>query len=239
MPCHPVPVLTVRQLAVKRGFDIAASAVSLLLLGPTMLVIAAVVRSAGSPVLYRQLRVGRGGRLFRMPKFRSMVEMGSTAVASIPIKGDARVTPLGLFLRQTKLDELPQLWSVLIGDMSMIGPRPDVPGYADRLAGWDRRILWVRPGITGPATIRFRDEEALLAEQEDPMRYNDEVLYPAKTRLNVAYLENWSLRLDFACLLATLHPVFERFLPAWARTDANVDANRSSRALIAGADTRI
>jgi lipopolysaccharide/colanic/teichoic acid biosynthesis glycosyltransferase len=232
-----VAVLTLRQRAVKRGFDIAASALSLLLLGPSMLVIAVAVRSEmGRPVIYRQLRVGRGGRQFRMPKFRSMLKTESMAVGSISVAGDPRVTPLGLFLRRSKLDELPQLWSVLTGDMSMVGPRPDVPGYADRLVGRDRRILSIRPGITSPATIRFRDEEALLGEQEDPERFNDEVLFPAKTRLNVTYLEAWSFRLDIACLLATLHPAFERSLPAWARRDEILDARRWPQDRNAGAD---
>jgi lipopolysaccharide/colanic/teichoic acid biosynthesis glycosyltransferase len=173
----------------------------------------------GSPVLFRQARVGRYGRLFRMPKFRSMAEDEPDPSGSITIAGDLRVTTLGRWLRRTKLDELPQLWSVLAGDMSMVGPRPDIPGYADHLIGPERRILSLRPGITGPATIRFRDEETVLAHLDDPMHYNDEVLYPAKTRLNLAYLEDWSVRLDLACLLATLHPAFERFLPAWAWAD--------------------
>jgi lipopolysaccharide/colanic/teichoic acid biosynthesis glycosyltransferase len=233
-------MLTGRQQAVKRGFDVVASTLALLLLGPSMLVIAVAVRSEmGRPVIYRQLRVGRGGRHLRMPKFRSMLETESMAVGSISVAGDPRVTPLGRFLRRSKLDELPQLWSVLTGDMSMVGPRPDVPGYADRLVGQDRRILSIRPGITSPATIRFRDEEALLGQQEDPRRFNDEVLFPAKTRLNVAYLEAWSFRLDIACLLATLHPVFERFLPAWARRDEIIGAIPGSQDRGAGADARI
>jgi len=202
---------------VKRGFDVVASATLLLVLGPLLVCIAAIVRLAmGGPVIYRQARIGRGGRPFRMPKVRSMVS-GSESFGSIAIPGDPRVTELGARLRRTRLDELPQLWSVLKGDMSMVGPRPDVPGYADRLRGSDRRILSLRPGITGPATLRFRDEDEILASQTDPLRFNDEILYPAKTRINIAYLEGWSLRLDIACLLATLHPAFERSLPTWAR----------------------
>jgi lipopolysaccharide/colanic/teichoic acid biosynthesis glycosyltransferase len=117
---------------------------------------------------------------------------------------DPRVTRVGRILRRTKIDELPQLFNVLAGHMSFVGPRPDVPGFADRVQGPDRIILSVRPGITGPATLRFRDEEALLAAQEDPERFNREVLFPEKVRLNRAYVENYRLVDDVACLVRTV-----------------------------------
>jgi lipopolysaccharide/colanic/teichoic acid biosynthesis glycosyltransferase len=164
-------------------------------------------------VLYRQVRVGRHGQPFVMPKFRTMTET-RVSRSAITVGDDPRVTRFGRALRRTRLDELPQLWCVVRGQMSLVGPRPDVPGYADRLVGRDRELLELRPGITGPATIAFRDEESLLAGVRDPLRYNDEVIYPAKTRLNLAYLEGWSLLGDCRYLLATLHPVFERWLPA-------------------------
>lgn len=209
-------VLTRRQRLAKRVLDIIVAAIGLALLGPSMLMIGIAIRlTTGAPVFYRQVRVGQHGRLFRMPKFRTMVRSDRPAQPVITVAMDPRVSRLGAILRHAKVDELPQLWSVLRGDMSLVGPRPDVPGYADRLVGRDRSILQVRPGITGPATIRFRDEEEFLARAPDPAVYNDEILYPAKTRLNLAYLDAWSLRLDLACLAATLHPRFERLLPAW------------------------
>jgi hypothetical protein len=123
---------------------------------------------------------------------------------SPPIVNDPRITRIGRLLRKTKLDELPQLVHVLFGQMSFVGPRPDVPGYADKLKGEDRVILSVRPGITGPATLKYRDEEALLAAQDDPERYNNEVLWPDKVRLNRQYVQNWSFWTDIRLILKTL-----------------------------------
>jgi lipopolysaccharide/colanic/teichoic acid biosynthesis glycosyltransferase len=122
------------------------------------------------------------------------------------------VTQPGTFLRRHKLDELPQLWNVLKGDMSFVGPRPDVPGYADLLTGEERRILDVRPGITGPATLYFRGEEELLAAADDPVAENDLVLYPKKTQLNLEYLDTWSLRHDLGYILVTVVPSLDRWL---------------------------
>jgi lipopolysaccharide/colanic/teichoic acid biosynthesis glycosyltransferase len=201
----------------KRAMDIVGASAAIAVLGPSMLAIGLAVRwTMGRPVLYRQVRVGRHGRPFVMPKFRTMTG-GCEPGASITVAGDARVTRFGRLLRRTRLDELPQLWCVLRGEMSLVGPRPDVPGYADLLEGPDRVVLQLRPGITGPATIAFRAEESVLASVADPRRYNDEVIYPAKTRLNLAYLEQWSLRGDCLYLLATLHPAFERWLPVPGR----------------------
>ena len=124
--------------------------------------------------------------------------------SSISVKGERRITPLGAVLRRYKLDELPELWNVLIGDMSFVGPRPDVPGYADKLEGNDRRILQLKPGITGPASLKYRNEEELLAEQDDPQRYNDEVLFPDKVRINIEYLDNWSFGYDIKIIIYTV-----------------------------------
>ena len=117
---------------------------------------------------------------------------------------DVRITRFGRFIRTYKLDELPQLWNVIKGDMSLVGPRPDVPGYADKLFGEDRIILSVRPGITGPATIKFKDEEFLLSQQEDPIYYNDEIIWKEKVRINKEYIKNWSLKKDVIYLLKTI-----------------------------------
>ena len=211
-------MLSPRQRSLKRAMDLAGASAALVVLGPSMVVIAvAIRRTMGRPVLYRQVRVGRHGRPFVMPKFRTMTEPHGTR-SSVTVAHDPAVTPFGRALRRTRLDELPQLWCVVRGEMSLVGPRPDVPGYADLLEGPERRVLELRPGITGPATIAFREEESMLANAADPIRYNAEVIYPAKTRLNLAYLEDWSLGGDFRYLLATLHPVFERWLPASDRT---------------------
>ena len=211
-------MLSPRQRSLKRAMDVAGASAALVVMGPSMAVIAIVIRrTMGRPVLYRQVRVGRHGRPFVMPKFRTMNQPHATR-PSITVARDPAVTPFGRALRRTRLDELPQLWCVVRGDMSLVGPRPDVPGYADLLEGRDRRVLELRPGITGPATIAFRDEESMLASVTDPQRLNDDVIYPAKTRLNLAYVEQWSLGGDCRYLLATLHPVFERWLPASDRS---------------------
>lgn len=161
--------------------------------------------SSPGPLFYCQKRVGRFGNLFTCVKFRTMY-LGSDALGSITSASDVRITPIGKFLRKFKLDEFPQLFNVLIGKMSFVGPRPDVPGYADKLSGDNRDILSLRPGITGPASIYFRNEERLLAAQTDPKAYNDSVLWPAKVALNLAYLRNWSFWRDIGYILVTIFP---------------------------------
>jgi lipopolysaccharide/colanic/teichoic acid biosynthesis glycosyltransferase len=191
----------------KRLFDFAAALAGLIVLAlPLGLVALVVWASSGRPVLFTQARVGRGGRLFLVRKFRTMY-VRETLDSSVTVSGDSRMTPIGRWLRRLKVDELPQLWNVLVGEMSLVGPRPDVPGYADRLEGEDRRILELRPGITGPATLAYRNEEELLAGVDDPTRYNDEVIYPHKVRLNVAYLEHCSLLRDLGYILWTVVPI--------------------------------
>lgn len=185
-------------------FDRIMSLVGLIVLSPVLLVVAILIRvkMPGGPVLFKQKRVGKDGKLFTMVKFRSMsVAHGGSSVS---VAGESRITPLGAKLRKYKLDELPELWNVLIGDMSFVGPRPDVPGYADKLVGEDRVILKLRPGITGPASLKYRDEETLLATVEDPIRYNDEVIFPDKVRINKEYYYNWSFWLDIRYIVRTV-----------------------------------
>lgn len=188
----------------KRLFDCYASFWGLIILFPVLIIVSILIRikMPGGPVIFRQKRVGQYGRLFTMYKFRSMTVAHSGS--SVSVKGESRITPLGAVLRKYKLDELPELWNVLIGDMSLVGPRPDVPGYADKLEGDDRRMLLLKPGITGPASLKYRNEEEILAEQENPQKYNDEVLFPDKVRINIEYLDNWSFWKDIKIIVYTV-----------------------------------
>lgn len=189
---------------VKWVFDRVMALVGLVVLSPLLAVVAILIaiKMPGGPVLFRQKRVGQYGELFTMVKFRSMtVAHGGS---SISVAGESRITPLGAKLRKYKLDELPELWNVLIGDMSFVGPRPDVPGYADKLVGEDREILQLKPGITGPASLKYRNEEEILASVEDPIRYNDEVIFPDKVRINREYMEEWSFWGDIRIIFKTV-----------------------------------
>ena len=185
-------------------FDRISALLGLVFLSPVLLVVALLIRfkMPDGPAFFRQERIGRFGKPFRLVKFRSMA--GNQTGETVTVAGDPRITPLGAKLRRFKLDELPELWNVLIGDMSFVGPRPDVPGYADALTGDDREILLLRPGITGPATLKYRNEEELLASVEDPKRYNDEVIFPDKVRINRYYLHHPSFLMDIRMILATL-----------------------------------
>ncbi len=185
-------------------FDRIVSLFGLLVLWPVLIVVAILIKikMPGGPAFFTQKRVGRNGRLFTMYKFRSMtVGHGGS---SISVAGESRITPLGAKLRKYKLDELPELWNVLVGDMSFVGPRPDVPGYADALTGEDREVLKLRPGITGPASLKYRNEEELLATVDDPQRYNDEVIFPDKVRINRYYLHHYSFWMDIKMIFATV-----------------------------------
>lgn len=185
-------------------FDRIASLIGLFFLWPVLLVVAILIKikMPGGPAFFTQKRVGRRGKLFTMHKFRSMTV--SHSGSSVSVAGEARITPLGAKLRKYKLDELPELWDVLIGNMSFVGPRPDVPGYADQLKGDDRRVLELRPGITGPASLKYRDEEELLAKVENPIEYNDTVIYPDKVRINLYYLSHYSFVKDIQMILCTV-----------------------------------
>ena len=196
---------------IKFLFDRVFALIGLMLLWPVLLGVAVWrrLKMPEGPVLFGQQRVGRNGELFTLEKFRTM--SATHTGASVSVAGVERSTQLGAKLRRYKLDELPELWNVLVGDMSFVGPRPDVPGYADALTGEDREILKLRPGITGPATLKYRDEEELLARVEDPQRYNDEVIFPDKVRLNLYYYYHQSLATDLRMIVSTvlgLHPYY-------------------------------
>lgn len=194
-------------------FDKLMSLLGLICLSPLLLVVTILikVKMPGGPVLFTQKRVGQNGRLFTVYKFRSMtVKKGSsnacrgseaTSIASEELN---RITPLGEKLRKYKLDELPELWNVLKGDMSFVGPRPDVPGYADKLEGESRNVLKLKPGITGPASLKYRNEEYLLTVVDNPQKYNDEVIYPDKVRLNLYYLQHYSFIKDMQMIVCTV-----------------------------------
>ena len=191
-------------MTLKFIFDRVMAFVGLLLLWPVLLVVGILIkiRMPDGPVIFRQQRVGRHGRLFTMYKFRSM-EAGQEG-SSVSVAGESRITPLGAVLRRYKLDELPELWNVLIGDMSFVGPRRDVPGYADELRGEDRAILQLRPGITGPASLKYRDEEELLASMPEPKEFNDKVIFPDKVRINLYYLRHYSFASDIKIIFCTI-----------------------------------
>lgn len=188
---------------IKFILDRILALVGILLIWPFCVLIAVVLKlSDGGDVFFSQKRVGRNGELFDIYKFRTMTP--DAEGSSVTVKGESRITPFGAFLRQYKLDEIPQLWNVLCGDMSFVGPRPDVPGYADLLQGEDRRILELLSGITGPASLKYRNEEELLASVEDPIIYNDTVIYPDKVRINLYYYHHYSLWMDAKIVMATL-----------------------------------
>ncbi len=199
-------------------FDRLVSFIGLLFLWPVLLITAILVKikMPGGPAFFVQKRVGKDGKLFNCHKFRTMRVKHSGSTVSVA--GDSRITPFGATLRHYKLDELPGLWDVLIGNMSFVGPRPDVPGYADQLKGDDRRVLKLRPGITGPATLKYRLEDEMISEyvakkqsagdtrgmQEIAVEYNDTVIYPDKVRLNLYYLDHYSFIKDFQMILCTV-----------------------------------
>ena len=191
-------------MLLKSIFDRTASFFGLVFLFPVLIVVGILIRikMPGGPIIFKQRRVGQHGQLFTMYKFRSMT-VGHSG-SSVSVKGESRITPLGAKLRKYKLDELPELWNVLIGDMNLVGPRPDVPGYADKLEGENRRMLLLKPGITGPASLKYRNEEEILAEQENPQKYNDAVLFPDKVQINIEYLDNWSFWNDIKIIIYTV-----------------------------------
>ena len=199
-------------------FDRVVALIGLLFLWPVLLVVAIMVKvkMPGGPAFFVQKRVGKGGKLFNCHKFRTMTVKHSGSTVSVA--GDSRITPFGATLRHYKIDELPGLWDVLRGKMSFVGPRPDVPGYADNLQGPDRDVLKLRPGITGPATLKYRLEDEMISEyvaqkqkagdnrpmQEIAVEYNDTVIYPDKVRLNCYYYRNYSFIKDIQMIICTV-----------------------------------
>lgn len=214
-------------MMLKIVFDKAVSLVGLIVLSPVLLIVALLIKwKMPGPILFCQQRVGRYGRIFTVYKFRTMTVKAEASVASrnseatsIASQEQSRITPLGEKLRRYKLDELPELWNVLKGDMSFVGPRPDVPGYADQLQGEDREVLLLRPGITGPASLKYRNEEDILEAVDEALQkgrsglpigittvqeYNDNVIYPDKVRLNRYYLHHYSFIKDIKMIVCTV-----------------------------------
>jgi lipopolysaccharide/colanic/teichoic acid biosynthesis glycosyltransferase len=189
----------------KRLFDIVASAIGLLVLWPVFLVIAVLIKlEDGGPVFYRQERIGYKGRLFKIWKFRTMVVNADKLGKPLTVGRDPRITRVGYWLRKFKLDELPQLLNVLLGEMSLVGPRPEVPQYVALYTPEQRRVLDLVPGITDPASIKFANEAELLAEASDPEKFYIEHIMPTKIRLNMEYASHATLWSDILVILKTL-----------------------------------
>ena len=193
-----------------RFFDFIFSLIGLVLLSPIVIVLLIIgYFDTGSPV-FCQERVGKNKQPFNLYKFRSM-HIATQSVATHLVHQQS-VTPFGSFLRKSKLDELPQLFNVLLGDMSFVGPRPDVEGYYDKLEGENRKILELKPGITSEASLKYYNEETLLASKENPLQYNDTVIFPDKVRINLNYKAQQSLGLDLTILFFTLFKKKGQFL---------------------------
>jgi lipopolysaccharide/colanic/teichoic acid biosynthesis glycosyltransferase len=187
----------------KRSFDFIVSFFALILLLPFFGLIVVLIKILmPGPVFFSQERIGLGGKPFNIFKFRSMT-VNNSAI-SITLKNDTRVTPFGRFLRKSKIDELPQLWNILKGDMSFVGYRPDVPGYHDRLKGDAQKLLTIKPGLTGADSLAYPDEEDILQFQSNPQLFYDTFLFPDKVRINLAYLQKQSFLLDLKIIIFTL-----------------------------------
>ena len=197
-------MLSPAQQASKRFFDIVLALAGICLTVWIML-IAWVIASieTKSNGLFIQKRIGKDGKPFSVFKIKTMKHT-STTDATVTTSNDSRITKSGAFLRKTKIDELPQLFNVLFGAMSFVGPRPDVPGFADELQGEERLMLTIRPGITGPASLKYKDEEEILAKQEHPEAYNREIIWPDKVRINLDYIKHWSLKKDIMYIVKTV-----------------------------------
>ena len=192
----------------KRIIDIFFSILGIILLFPIFIFLSFLIKNdSKGPVFFIQERVGRDGKIFKIIKFRTMDTI-QYSNSKVSVKGDARVTKIGVLLRRYKLDELPELINVLLGHMSFVGPRPDVPGYADKLVGYNRNILKLRPGITGPASLKYSNEEEILAQKKDPQLYNDQVIFPDKVKINLDYYQNQTIWLDIKIIFATLVRIF-------------------------------
>ncbi len=184
-------------------FDRIVALIGLVVLFIPLLVIAILIKiDSKGPAFFMQTRIGKDGKPFRICKFRTMFDQAEGD--SITTATDPRITRMGRWLRHSKVDCLTELVNVVIGQMSFVGPRPDVPGYADQLQGDDRRILQLRPGITGPASLKYRNEEELLAQQPDPKAYNDTVIWPDKVKINLNYLDHWTFLGDIQLIFKTV-----------------------------------
>ena len=197
---------TRRNLVIKQWFDTFLSAWGLLFFAPLLITVAVIIKlTSKGPVFYIAPRVGQYGKLFNLYKFRTMfVGADKEKEGSVTVDGDRRITPIGRILRKTKIDELPSLINVLKGEMSFVGPRPDVEGYADKLVGKDRRVLDLKPGITGSATLKYANEEEILSRVKNPIAYNNEVIFPDKVKINLSYLENLKPFTDLKLIISTV-----------------------------------
>ena len=191
----------------KRTFDILLSVFAIFLLFPFFLVVSfLIVIDSGFPIFFLQKRIGRDAKEFNIIKFRTMKKNNENI--TITVSDDSRITRIGKYLRKTKIDELPEILNVLFGQMSFVGPRPDVKGYADKLKGANRKILALRPGITGPASLKYYNEEYILSQKSNPKKYNDEVIFPDKVKINMDYFHNRSFFLDLKIIFATIFRIF-------------------------------
>ena len=191
----------------KRTFDILLSVFAIFLLFPFFLLVSLlIVIDSGFPIFFLQKRIGRDAKEFNIIKFRTMKTNNENI--TITVSDDSRITRIGKYLRKTKIDEFPEILNVLFGQMSFVGPRPDVKGYADKLKGANRKILALRPGITGPASLKYYNEEYILSQKSNPKKYNDEVIFPDKVKINMHYFHNRSFFLDLKIIFATIFRIF-------------------------------
>ena len=194
----------------KRIFDILFSVIGLIFFSPCFLIVSVlIIAESKGPVFFLQERVGYNGVLFKIIKFRSMI-IDQNSNSTITTANDNRITIIGKIIRNLKIDELPELLNVLMGDMSFVGPRPDVPGYADLLFGEDRLILKLKPGITSLASLKYVNEEEILSDVEDPIRYNKEIIFPDKVKLNLNYYYNHNIWIDIKVIFATIYHILKK-----------------------------
>jgi len=194
----------------KRIFDILFSIIGLIFLSPCFLLVSILIKiDSKGPVFFLQERVGYNGILFKIIKFRSMI-IDQNSTSTITTANDNRITTIGKIIRKLKIDELPELLNILIGNMSFVGPRPDVPGYADLLEGEDRLILKLKPGITSLASLKYVNEEVILASVDDPMSYNKEVIFPDKVKLNLNYYYDHNIWIDIKVIFATIFNILKK-----------------------------
>jgi lipopolysaccharide/colanic/teichoic acid biosynthesis glycosyltransferase len=190
-------------MRLKRAFDIVFSLVGLVLALPFLVIFCnLVILFSSRPAIFRQIRTGRYGKPFTIFKFRTM--RIHSVRNTVSVLGDERVTPLGAWMRKYKIDELPELWNILKGDMSFVGPRPDLPEYTNRLAGEEKQILLLRPGLIGPATLKYLEEEEILSRVTNPEDYNDSVIWPDKVRINLDYYYNRTFLKDMRMIVKSL-----------------------------------
>jgi len=192
----------------KRIFDIIISVFAIIILSPLFLLISIVIKlTSKGPIFFIQERIGLKGSIFKIIKFRTMIN-DHNSLNVVSIKNDSRITVVGKILRKYKLDEIPELINVLVGSMSLVGPRPDVPGYVDLLKGENRKILTLKPGITGPASLKYFNEEEILSSKKNPKDYNDKIIFPDKVKINLDYYYKNNIWIDIKIIFATILKFF-------------------------------